>query len=89
MRGKNRREKDFFSARIFRKRENVHMEMAPMYLYATDFFARENAAKIAYMEKRPKWSTYDCENGQGVFAELHCPAKTEQKLALGAFIIVI
>ena len=42
----------FFSAR-FRKGENALMETAPMYLYASDFFARENAAKIAYMEKRP------------------------------------
>ena len=54
MRGKNRREKvgfrDTLSAR-FRKRENAHMEMAHMYLYATDF---ENAAKITYMEKWPK-----------------------------------
>ena len=45
-------ERLFFSAR-FRKRENAHMETAHMFLYATDFFARENAAKIAYMEKRP------------------------------------
>ena len=36
-----------------RKRENARMETAPMHLYATDFFARKNAAKIAYMEKRP------------------------------------
>ena len=45
-------ERPFFSAR-FRKRENAFMETAPMYLYATNFFACENAAKIAYMEKRP------------------------------------
>ena len=39
-------ERLFFSA-LFRKRENAHMETAPMYLYATNFFARKNAAKIA------------------------------------------
>ena len=66
MRGKNRRKKVgfretfFFSARS-RKRENAYMETAPMYLYVTDFFARENAAKIAYMEKRPKLKNHETE----------------------------
>ena len=50
---KSRFSRDFFFSARFRKRENAYMETAPMYLYATDFFARKNAAKIAYMEKRP------------------------------------
>ena len=43
---KNRREKVGFRD-TFRKRENTHMETAPYYLCATDFFARKIAAKIA------------------------------------------
>ena len=76
MRGKNRREKFgfretfFFSAR-FRKRENTHMETAPMYLYTTDFFARENAAKIAYMEKLPLWTYLEAPVIEGNIT-LHC-----------------
>ena len=46
-------ERLFFQRTFFRKRENAHMETAPMYLYATNFFTSQSAAKIVYMEKRP------------------------------------
>ena len=65
MREKNRRKKSvferlFFSARVLAS-EKTRIWKRPLCIYMLPKFARENAAKIAYMEKRPKLKNHETE----------------------------